>query len=220
METIRSRVTAALGSCGRGGSQVRLLAVSKQVGVEKIKRAYQLGIRDFGESYLREAEAKLPRLHDLREARWHYIGGIQSNKAARIAKIFDWVQSVDRQSIITKLQKHAPEGKRLQVCIQVNLDGEEQKFGCRPDQVGELLQEIRRSPGLEPRGLMAIPLARNPEPAFVELARIFREISERMARLEHWDTLSMGMSGDFEKAITQGATMIRLGTALFGERTG
>ena len=197
----------------------RLLAVSKTQPVEAIARLAEAGQRAFGENYVQEALAKIDALagHNLE---WHLIGRLQSNKCREVAARFDWVQSLDRPKLVQELQRHrAPTAAPLNILVQVNPDGEAGKSGCRPEDMEALAAAVTASPRLRLRGLMAIP-----EPAsdfavrratFARLAGWFAELQSRYPGV---DTLSMGMSEDFELAIAEGATMIRVGTALFGPR--
>ena len=204
---------------GRPKNSVSLLAVSKKKPPEQIIKAANLGILHFGENYVQEALEKIKRLRGL-SLKWHYIGSIQSNKTREIAQSFDWVQSLDREKIAYKLNEHRGNSLRaLNVCVQVNLSDEESKSGVPINQAEGLCGLIEELPNLKLRGLMAIPA---PQPDF-QLQRIkFRELSRKFSDLKtnhpNIDILSMGMSSDFEAAIAEGSTMIRLGTALFGAR--
>ena len=197
----------------------RLLAVSKTKPVEAIRALAAAGQRAFGENYVREALAKQAALADL-PLEWHLIGHLQSNKAREAAEGFDWVQSVDRQRLVDALARHRPATLApLHVLIQVNVDGEAGKSGCRPDDIDTLARAIAAAPTLRLRGLMAIT-----EP-FADLGRR-RASFQRLRGLfdalhgsfPGTDTLSMGMSEDFELAAEEGATMVRVGSALFGAR--
>lgn len=201
---------------------VRLLAVSKRQTTDAIRALAARGQHAFGENYVQEARDKRAQLADL-DLQWHLIGHLQSNKAADAARIFDWVQSVDRSKLVRALaDKRPPDMPPLNVLIQVNVDDESSKHGCVPAQVGELAAAINAQSRLRLRGLMAIPA---PAPDMGQRARAFaamRGLFERL-RAEHpeapdIDTLSMGMSEDFPLAIAKGATMVRVGTALFGAR--
>ena len=218
---------ASLDQCIRGFEEkyqrpqgsVKLLAVSKKQPIESIRQAAAAGIRDFGENYLQEAEPKITELLGL-DPIWHFIGPIQTNKTRGIAEQFDWVHSVDRDKIARRLNEQRPEScVPLNVCVQVNLSGEASKSGTRPSECGHLCDYIATLPRLELRGLMAIPAAlpdqRSQRECFSELATVFRDLQLRIPSM---DTLSMGMSNDFEAAIAEGSTLIRLGTAIFGPR--
>lgn len=203
-----------------GGGQVRLLAVSKKKTVAEIEQLAELGQRAFGENYLQEALPKIDALQG-RGLEWHFIGRLQSNKCAEVAQHFDWCQSVDRMRLINGLaRKRSAEYKPLQILLQVNIDGEQGKGGAQPEDLDELAAAIADAPTLSLRGLMAIPQP-SPDPqvratAFAQLAQLYRQLRRQHRQM---DTLSMGMSEDYEAAIAEGSTMIRIGTALFGART-
>lgn len=196
-----------------------LLAVSKTQDASRIRSLAQAGQRAFGENYVREALDKRPALEDL-ALEWHLIGPLQSNKAKLAAMHFDWVQSVDRPKLVAALARHRPlDAPPLNILIQVNVDGEAGKSGCAPSALDELADAVTAQGRLRLRGLMAIP-APSPEAsvrrdAFRTLKRLFDQLAARTAGI---DTLSMGMSEDFELAIAEGATLIRVGSALFGPR--
>ena len=204
---------------GRLQNSVRLLAVSKKKSTEQILDAVSSGVSHFGENYVQEAVEKIQILKAYKLT-WHYIGPIQSNKAARIAQNFDWVQSLDREKIAVKLNENRKsKDGALNTCIQVNLSGEMTKSGVSINQAEDLCKIVEKLPNLHLRGLMAIPA---PEQNF-QLQRVkFRELSHIFHDLKKiypkMDVLSMGMSNDYEAAIAEGSTMVRLGTALFGAR--
>jgi hypothetical protein len=206
-----------------GRTAPRLLAVSKTQPAEAIVALARAGQRAFGENYVQEAAAKRSQLDPTplgRSLEWHLIGHLQSNKAREAAGLFDWVQSVDRASLVAALAKHrSPDRPPLNVLIQANIDDEASKSGCRPDEVAALADAIAAEPRLRLRGLMVIP-APVPDPsrrrdAFIRARALFDAL--RAAHPEA-DTLSMGMSDDLELATAEGATMVRVGTALFGAR--
>ena len=204
---------------GRPANSVRLLAVSKQQSIEKIRAAAAAGARDFGENYLQEAESKIAALADLPLC-WHFIGPIQSNKTRLIAELFDWVHSVDREKVARRLSEQRPtQLPPLNVCVQVNLSGEATKSGVSLEECAELCDQIALLPGLKLRGLMAIPA---PLSGLAEQRRAFAPLAALFHRLQvihpDMDTLSLGMSNDFEAAIAEGSTLVRLGTAIFGSR--
>ncbi|PCH62206.1 MAG: YggS family pyridoxal phosphate-dependent enzyme [SAR86 cluster bacterium] len=203
----------------RPANSVSLLAVSKRQSPEKIRQACIAGQTHFGESYLQEALEKIELLSDL-DPVWHFIGPIQSNKTAQIARHFHWVHSVDRLRIAQRLNDQRPDHlPRLNVCVQVNIDNEESKSGVGIGQLEALCMSIEQMPRLRLRGLMTIPMAseklQQQRHSFQSLAQLFKRLSQFEAQ---FDTLSMGMSGDFEAAIAEGSTMVRVGTALFGVR--
>lgn len=196
----------------------RLLAVSKQQNAETLAQAFLAGQTCFGENYLQEALAKMQLLQDY-AIEWHFIGPIQSNKCKAIAEHFQWVQSVDRFNIAEKLAKFCPSGKILQICVQVNVDQEVNKSGLQINEVFDFCEAIKNFPQLCLRGLMAIPkVSENSDDqrkSFVKLANCFKELQKHYPTM---DTLSMGMSNDYKIALEEGASLIRLGSKLFGER--
>ena len=201
------------------GHEVRLLAVSKTKSAAAIRDVAGAGQRAFGENYVREAVVKQRELADL-ELEWHMIGPLQSNKCREVAQHFDWLQSLDREKLIAPLNRfRAADRAPLNVLIQVNIDDEASKSGCAPEQVGALAQKIAAAPRLRLRGLMAIPApAADPNlrrAAFRNMRGLMQQLQQRHP---HADTLSMGMSEDFELAIAEGATLVRIGSAIFGAR--
>jgi len=213
---IRGRIEAA---AARAGRPVRLLAVSKVQPAEAIRDLAALGQRDFGENYVQEALTKQRQLADP-ALQWHLIGPLQSNKCREVAGHFDWLQSLDREKLIAPLDRHRPaERPPLNVLIQVNIDDEASKSGCAPDAVGALAEKIAAAPRLRLRGLMAIPRPHaDPEMRRAAFRRMRALYEELRANAPAIDTLSLGMSDDFELAIEEGATLVRIGTALFGAR--
>jgi len=213
---VSSRIHAATLAAGRDENSVQLLAVSKTKPAEALREAYAAGLRDFGENYLQEALGKQLELADL-PLIWHFIGPIQSNKTRAIAEHFAWVHSVDRLKIAQRLSEQRPADlPPLNICIQVNVSGEDSKSGCTPADLPALACAINGLPRLKLRGLMAIP-----EPTDDRAAQdaAFAAVRNLQASLDlPLDTLSMGMSHDLESAIAQGATWVRIGTALFGAR--
>lgn len=203
----------------RVSREILLVAVSKTRPQDDIRNAHAFGLNNFGENYLQEALSKIEALADL-PLIWHFIGPLQSNKTRLVAEHFQWVQSVDRIKIARRLNAYRPAHlPPLQVCIQVNVSGEASKSGVRIAQLPELAREIASLPQLTLRGLMAIPAATNDQQAQRQAFSSVRLALEHL-KLEfpELDTLSMGMSGDFEAAIAEGSTMIRIGTAIFGPR--
>ncbi|VVN32700.1 YggS family pyridoxal phosphate-dependent enzyme [Pseudomonas fluorescens] len=213
---VSSRIHAATLAANRAENSVHLLAVSKTKPAQDLREAYAAGLRDFGENYLQEALGKQLELADL-PLIWHFIGPIQSNKTRAIAEHFDWVHSVDRLKIAQRLSEQRPANlPPLNICIQVNVSGEASKSGCTPTDLPALANAISALPRLKLRGLMAIP-----EPTEDRVAQdaAFAAVQSLQASLNlPLDTLSMGMSHDLESAIAQGATWVRIGTALFGAR--
>ncbi|WP_123769586.1 YggS family pyridoxal phosphate-dependent enzyme [Vulcaniibacterium tengchongense] len=196
----------------------RLLAVAKTQPATAVAELAAAGQRAFGENYVQEAAAKRAALAGL-DLEWHLIGHLQSNKARDAAALFDWVQTVDRPKLVPALARHRDPARPLNVLIQVNIDDEASKHGCRPEEVPALAAAVAAAPSLRLRGLMAIP-APHPQPerrrdAFRRMRALFDALREAHPRA---DTLSMGMSDDYALAIAEGATMVRIGTALFGPR--
>lgn len=219
LRTVQARIAAAAAAAGRAAADVSLLAVSKTFDADAVRALAACGQRLFGENYVQEALAKQAALAGLPLA-WHFIGPIQSNKTRPIAEHFSWVHSVDRLKVAERLSaQRPPDLPRLNVCLEVNVSGEASKGGAAPDELPALADAVARLPGLQLRGLMAIP-APTGDPAAQRAAfRRVRELYEALrARGHALDTLSMGMSADLEAAILEGATMVRVGTALFGER--
>ncbi|KTT41519.1 hypothetical protein RSA46_02155 [Pseudomonas oryzihabitans] len=214
--TVLERIAAASRTAGRDPATVGLLAVSKTKPAAALREAAAAGLRDFGENYLQEALDKQTELTDLPLV-WHFIGPIQSNKTRAIASHFDWVHSVDRLKIAQRLaEQRPPERGPLNICLQVNVSGEASKSGCHPDELPTLATAVNQFPNLRLRGLMAIPEPTDdPASQRAAFARL-RTLSEAL-NLD-LDTLSMGMSQDLEAAIAEGATWVRIGTALFGAR--
>ncbi len=216
ISTLAERIRSAAQAVQRDPASVGLLAVSKTKPASDLREAYDAGLRDFGENYLQEALGKQAELSDL-SLIWHFIGPIQSNKTRAIAEHFAWVHSVDRLKIAQRLsEQRPPELPPLNICIQVNVSGEASKSGCSPEDLPALAQAISALPNLRLRGLMAIP---EPTDDRDEQNASFAAVSTLQAQLGlPLDTLSMGMSHDLEAAIAQGATWVRIGTALFGAR--
>ena len=219
LSEINARIAAAARAAGRDPESVLLLAVSKKKPASDIREAYRLGQRDFGENYLQEALQKMQELDDL-DICWHFIGAIQSNKTRSIAEAFDWVHCIDRVKIARRLSEQRPADLApLNVCIQVNIDHEASKAGIDLSEVNEMAQAIAPMPGIRLRGLMTIPA---PRQDYDEQCRAFAGLADALTTLRQQgidcDTLSMGMTQDMEAAIAQGSTLVRIGTAIFGER--
>lgn len=215
---VNLRIAAACNQAHRSNNSVNLLAVSKTCDINAIKSAYELGLRRFGENYAKEAEEKIPFLP--KDIEWHFIGPIQSNKTRSIAKHFSWIHSIDRLKIAERLNEQRPSQlPPLQCLIQVNISKEPQKAGVLPEDMMALGKVIANLPRLHLRGLMAIPKAEQTEE---DLARDFANMQALLrqlhTRFQSADTLSMGMSADLELAIAHGATMVRVGTDIFGAR--
>lgn len=219
LRQVQQQIDQALEQSQRPVDATALLAVSKTRPASDILVLYRLGQRRFGENYLQEALEKIAQL-DNYDIEWHFIGPIQSNKTRDIASHFSWVHSVDRLKIARRLSEQRPEGwPPLNICLQVNLSGEASKSGCSPEELPQLATEVAKLPQLKLRGLMVIPAPSND----IEIQRLpFRALREALEQLRAnglaLDTLSMGMSGDLAAAIAEGATLVRIGTALFGSR--
>ena len=214
--SVCARINAAAQAAGRETATVGLLAVSKTKPAEAVREAHAAGIQDFGENYLQEALEKQAQLSDL-PLSWHFIGPIQSNKTRPIAEHFDWVHSVDRLKIAQRLSEQRPAGlPPLNICIQVNVSGEASKSGCSAADLPALAAAIAALPNLRLRGLMAIPEPTEDRAAQDAAFATVRHLQEDLNL--PLDTLSMGMSHDLESAVAQGATWVRIGTALFGAR--
>lgn len=202
----------------RSVEDVTLIGASKSQTIEKIIVAYEEGIKNFGENYLQEAEEKISKLDQ--DIIWHFIGSIQSRKAKRIAEIFDWVHTIDSFKVAEKLNSSRPKSKgALNACLQLNIDDEESKSGLKIENLEEIIQKIEALENLKIRGLMVIPKPRDSEEEQRKVFRKVKEIYDSLIRQGHnFDTLSMGMTSDYGVAIQEGATMIRIGTGIFGPR--
>jgi len=219
LQAVNARIAAACAAAGRDRASVQLVAVSKTWTAAAVQEAAAAGQVEFGENYLQEALDKIAALSAL-HLRWHFIGPLQSNKTRPVAEHFDWVHSVDREKIAERLSAQRPESlAALNVCIQVNISGEASKSGVAPEALAPLARQVARMPRLRLRGLMSVP-----EPTADEALsrRRFASLRGLLDELKRdglvVDTLSMGMTADLEAAILEGATMVRVGTAIFGER--
>jgi pyridoxal phosphate enzyme (YggS family) len=223
LQAVHERIATAARAVSRRPQDIVLLAVSKTFGADAVLEAAQAGQREFGENYLQEALDKMDAVRELRPdlaLAWHFIGPIQSNKTRPIAERFDWVHSVEREKIAQRLSDQRPDHlPPLNICLQINISGEASKSGARPEAVAELAQAIATMPRLKLRGLMAIP---EPEPDLERqhvplrrLRQLYDQLNEQGLAL---DTLSMGMSSDLDAAVAEGATIVRIGTAIFGQR--
>ncbi len=216
-QSVLGQIQLACERVQRDPASVQLLAVSKTHPSQSLREMYQAGQRSFGENYLQEALTKIDELQDL-EIEWHFIGHVQRNKTKHLAEKFDWVHGVDRLIIAERLSSQRMDSRKpLNICIQVNIDGQDSKDGCQPDEVVELVKQISQLPNIRLRGLMVIPAPEN-SVAFADAKTLFEQVKSLHARPQDWDTLSMGMSGDLDAAIAAGSTMVRVGTALFGAR--
>ncbi|USX26158.1 YggS family pyridoxal phosphate-dependent enzyme [Oxalobacteraceae bacterium OTU3CINTB1] len=226
LQAITATIVAAAQESGRAPDTVQLLAVSKTFGPEAVLEAVQAGQRAFGENYLQEALDKIAALSAQPQVaattlEWHFIGPIQSNKTRPIAEHFDWVHTVEREKVAQRLSEQRPAGMApLQICLQVNISGEASKSGAAPEEVAALAHKVAALPNLTLRGLMAIPepaVEFDPQrAAFARLRELYEQLRADGLAL---DTLSMGMSADMRAAIFEGATIVRVGSAIFGART-
>lgn len=214
---VQQQLQAACERHQRDPQTVELLAVSKTHPAESIRTLYQLGQSRFGENYLQEALEKVDALSDL-PIEWHFIGHVQRNKTKHLATHFAWVHGVDRLIIAERLSVQRDASlPALNICLQVNIDGQDTKDGCAPHEVAQLVAHMSQLPNLRLRGLMVIPAPENSQ-AFDDAKTLFENARQQHAQPEDWDTLSMGMSADLDAAIAAGSTMVRIGTALFGAR--
>jgi len=228
LQAVRKRIAAAALAAGRDPEKITLLAVSKTHPPERVVEGFEAGQRAFGENYVQEAAQKMDAVARVlgparaRELEWHMIGPLQSNKTRAVAERFDWVQSVDREKIAQRLSAQRPQRPApLNVLVQVNVSGETSKSGVEPQATVALAQAIAQLPRLRLRGLMAIPEPTDDAALRRAGFRLLRQLFEAVGALGlPLDTLSMGMSDDMESAIAEGATMVRIGTAIFGAREG
>ncbi|WP_043319756.1 YggS family pyridoxal phosphate-dependent enzyme [Microbulbifer sp. HZ11] len=221
LNSVTERIVTACSSCDRQADTVTLLAVSKTRPAEDLRVAYNAGQRHFGENYLQEALEKQEALEDC-EITWHFIGPLQSNKTRDVAEHFHWLHSLERLKIARRLSEQRPAHlPPLNVCLQVNIDGEDSKSGVSPEKLPELAAAVAALPNLQLRGLMAIPAPRSAlddqRTPFIQLAGLLEDLRAQLPE-RPLDTLSMGMSGDMEAAIFSGATIVRIGTDIFGAR--
>lgn len=219
LQAVRAAIASAALSAGRAVDDVALLAVSKTFPDSAVRAAFEAGQTRFAESYLQEALEKMALLQDL-PIEWHFIGPVQSNKTRAIAEHFSWVHSVDRLKVAERLSAQRPSHlPPLQLCLQVNISSEDSKSGVHPDEVCDLASQIVSLPNLQLRGLMAVPKSCEDtalqRAAFAQLRGLQDVLKAQGLPL---DTLSMGMSHDFDSAIREGATMVRIGSAIFGNR--
>lgn len=220
MESIKDKIKIVQSKidASKIDKNVKLVAVSKKKSWENILEAYENGISDFGENYLQESLEKISKLKDLK-INWHFIGNIQSNKCEEIAKNFDWVHTIDRLKVARLIDKYCPEDKSIKCLIQINIDDEESKSGIRVEEVEIFLKELSSLKKIKICGLMIIP---NPNVELSDLQQTFKNIKKLADRLienyENLTEISMGMSRDFELAIKEGSTIVRLGETIFGAR--
>ena len=217
---IRTKINDTAYACQRDPKNITLLAVSKTKPVSDIISAYQSGQRDFGENYVQEGVDKIHDLKAYSDILWHYIGPLQSNKSKLVAENFDWIHSLDRFKIAKRLNDQRPSSlPPLNVCLQINIDDDENKSGLHPSEAGELSKRVHDLPNLCLRGLMTIPKAMQNSSELKDSFSKMKVLYDSLkAQCETVDTLSMGMSSDMELAISEGSTMVRIGTAIFGHR--
>lgn len=229
LQAVQQQIARAASEAGRSPDSIQLLAVSKTFGADAVLEALRAGQVSFGESYLQEALAKMEIVETAialarktaRMPEWHFIGPLQSNKTRPIAENFSWVHSVDREKIAVRLSEQRPEDlPPLNICLQVNISGEDSKSGAAPEEAEQIARAIAVLPNIRLRGLMAIPAPADDPQQQRAAYRPLRELFERLnAGGLQLDTLSMGMSADLAAAVAEGATMVRIGTAIFGGRT-
>lgn len=220
IHAITQQIAEAAKACNRDPNHIQLLGVSKTKPVSDIVTAYETGHRNFGENYVQEALDKIQQLKHLSNICWHFIGPLQSNKSKFIAEYFDWLHSLDRLKIAKRLnEQRSPHQKPLQVCVQVNIDDEDNKAGIKPSDVLDFVTQLQQFERLNCRGLMTIPKAGVSETerreSFAKMQALFNQCAEKF---DNFDTLSMGMSDDMNIAIEYGSTMVRIGTGIFGQR--
>ncbi len=222
LQRVNQRIATAASEAGRSPDSIHLIAVSKTHEAERIREAYATGARRFGENYLQEALDKQATLADLDDIEWHFLGPVQSNKTRAVAAHFHWLHSLDRLKIARRLSEQRPSALGpLNVCLQVNIDAEPSKSGVSPDTLEPLARSVDELPGLTLRGLMAIPAPSADKQQTRSAFAALRQALESLRTLGlrgPLDTLSMGMSGDLEEAIAEGATCVRIGTDIFGAR--
>ncbi len=218
---IRTRINAAAVAAKRNENDIQLLAVSKTKPVSDIAVAYENGQREFGENYVQEAVEKIQAMHESKDIVWHFIGPLQSNKSKFVSEYFDWMHSVDRLKIVKRLhEQRSPHQKPLNICIQVNVDDESSKAGIALEEVQNLVEHAQEFNRIRVRGLMCIPKANgSDEQRKASFAKMKTMFDKCAARFDDFDTLSMGMSHDLELAIECGATLVRVGTDIFGRRS-
>jgi pyridoxal phosphate enzyme (YggS family) len=225
LEDVRRRINASAERSGRTPSEVTLVAVSKTHPASTVREAALAGIRDFGENRLQEAESKIVEIGAAADVRWHLVGHLQANKARRAVKLFDFIHSIDSKDLVARIERICEEEERatLDVLIQVNLASEETKSGVREEELPAIVESLKATKRVRCRGVMTLPPffeeVEMVRPYFRRLRAVRDELAGRGVFGENRGELSMGMSHDFEVAIEEGATMVRIGTAIFGERT-
>lgn len=220
LDTVHQRIADAESAAGRAPHSVQLVAVSKTFPADAIRDAYAAGCRDFGENYVQELTSKAAELHDLPGLIWHFIGPLQSNKTRPVAETAHWVHSVERLKIAQRLSEQRPAHlPPLNICLQVNVSGEDSKSGCTPEALPGLARAARELPHLVLRGLMCIPDPQATPDSLRNQFALLRQLRDQLNKEGMpLDVLSMGMSADIELAIAEGATHVRVGSAIFGQR--
>jgi PLP dependent protein len=221
LEQVRVRIRAAAEACGRAASDVKLVAVSKTHPAAKIREAYAAGQRDFGENYVQELLKKAEELRDLTELRWHLIGHLQRNKARHVVGLVAMLHTVDTPELALELAKRTAgfSDRRLEVLVEVRIAGEQQKHGVDPAELGSLLDAIDALPALSLRGLMCVPPLTEDAAAARQHFDALRQLRDQHGGVTRLPELSMGMTQDLEHAVAAGATLVRVGTAIFGQRS-
>jgi pyridoxal phosphate enzyme (YggS family) len=218
LAAVQGSIEAAARASGRDASSIRLVAVSKTHPASAIREAYAAGQRDFGENYVQELVQKAEELADLPELRWHLIGHLQRNKVKLVASLVSLLHTVDSLELARELAKRAPSARRLEVLVEVSIAGEEQKHGVAAEELGALLDGIEACPELSLRGLMCVPpFTADPSDSRPHFERL-RQLRDRYGGAQRLPELSMGMSHDLPHAVAAGATLVRVGTAIFGAR--
>ncbi|MEP0356070.1 MAG: YggS family pyridoxal phosphate-dependent enzyme [Paraglaciecola sp.] len=219
LKSVQTTIKQSTLGAHRASNSVKLLAVSKTKPVSDIVQAYEVGQRLFGENYVQEGIDKIQTLQNLTDIEWHFIGPLQSNKTRVVATHFDWVQSIDRIKIAQRLNDQCPLHKKLNICVQINIDDDPNKAGIKSNELNEFIEAIVKMPNLRFRGLMTIPKGQQTttqqQHSFQKMADLFTALKNIYPDI---DTLSMGMSGDMQVAVENESTMIRVGTAIFGTR--
>jgi PLP dependent protein len=223
IQDVRERIANAAEKCGRSPQDITLIAVSKTFPKEAIENAAMAGLRSFGENRIQEAQTKIPQLSEIHDIEWHLVGHLQTNKAKRAAELFDMIHSLDSFKLAIRLNEASIEtGKVMSVLLQIDLGGEETKYGADPDRIRDIIAAMPDFKGLRLNGLMTIPpFLEDPEgvrPYFARLRELGQKLESEQRGCLGLKHLSMGMSHDFEQAIQEGATMVRVGTAIFGSR--
>lgn len=219
---VLDRIAHAARSAGRDPNDIRLVTVTKTQPLECLQQIIEAGSTHIGENYIQEAREKIDRLAHS-PVQWHLIGHLQTNKAKHAVRMFDLIHTVDSQKLADELNRQAGKiGKQQAVLVQVNISGERRKFGISPERAKQLVRSIRDMPHLQVQGLMTIPpffgVAEQSRPIFCALRELCRHLHDDLSMGDHFKELSMGMTDDYEVAVTEGATLVRVGTALFGER--